>query len=280
MWMIPKPDITALEAFDTCRAGIISPDLAQRLEEVREDIELAEAEFDAAAAAGDLLHIDASDHVAGLVTADEMGILYNRHMARGKSRGRPLYDRLMIAAPHDQCPFCGHRDVSTLDHTLPKAQHPALAVTPIGLIPCCKDCNHTKGNLVLDAVEEQLLNAYYDDVSNQRWLYASIVEGSPPGAKFFVETPDEMEIVIACRVENHFEKLELAKLYASQAGRQFQNIRGALGEMYDAAGMDAVRQDLDRRARSYADVSLNSWESALFEVAAESDWYCDGGFRA
>ena len=280
MWRISKPRITALEAFDTCREGISSPELYQLLEDIRDHIKLAEAEFDTAATAADLLQIDSSDDVAGLVTADEMGVLYKRHMARSKSRGRPIYDQLLIAAPHDQCPFCGHRDVSTLDHTLPKAQHPALAVTPINLIPCCEDCNHTKGNLVLGSVEEQLLHAYYDDISGQRWLYAAIVEGSPPAAKFFVDTPEEMEPVIACRVENHFEKLELARLYASQAGRQLQNIKGALGEMYDAAGMDAVRQDLERRARSCADVILNSWEGALFEAAAASDWYCDGGFRA
>ncbi|MFA5964226.1 MAG: LITAF-like zinc ribbon domain-containing protein [Sphingomonas sp.] len=280
MWRIPKPVITALEAFDTCRAGISTPELAQRLEEIREDIAEAEAEFDAAATLADLLQIAPADDVAGIVTAKEMEKLYDRHMARSKARGRPIYDKLMIAAPHDQCPFCGHRNVSTLDHTLPKAQHPTLAVTPICLIPCCKDCNHTKGNLVLGSAEEQLLNAYYDDVENERWLYAEIVEGSPPGAKFFVETPEEMDIVIACRIENHFETLDLAKLYASQAGRQLQNMKGALAGIYDAAGFAAVRQDLQRRAASFAEVSVNSWEGTMLEAAAASDWYCDGGFRA
>ena len=31
--------------------------------------------------------------------------------------------------------------------------------------------------------EEQSLNAYYDDVSADRWLYAEIIECSPPAAK-------------------------------------------------------------------------------------------------
>lgn len=279
MWRMPKPEITALEAFDTCRAGITSADLSQRLEDIRDEIEQAEEEFDAAAVAADLLQIAASEHVAGLVTAQEMEQLYTRHMARSKSRGRMIYDKLMIAAPHDQCPFCGHRNVSTLDHSLPKAQHPALAVTPIGLIPCCKDCNHAKGSLVLGSIEDQLLNAYYDDVSDERWLYAEIVQGSPPGAKFYVETPENMADVIASRIANHFSSLELAKLYASQAGRQLQNMKGALAEIYDASGIAAVRQDLERRAESFAAISLNSWEGALLEAAASSDWYCDGGFR-
>lgn len=280
MWRIAKPEITALEAFDTCRAGIALPDLSQRLEGIRDEVEQAEEKFDAAAAAADLLQIVTSGDVAGRVTANEMEQLYTRHMARSKSRGRAIYDKLMIAASHDQCPFCGHRNVSTLDHTLPKAQHPALAVTPICLIPCCKDCNHAKGNLILGSKVEQLLNAYYDDVENERWLYAEIVEGSPPGAKFYVETPEEMDDVIAYRIANHFGSLELAKLYASQAGRQLQNMKGALTEIYDAAGIAAVRQDLKRRAMSFAAISLNSWEGALLEAAASSDWYCNEGFRA
>jgi hypothetical protein len=80
-------------------------------------------------------------------------------------------------------------------------------------------------------------------------------------------------------VENHFETLTLAKLYASQAGRHLQNMRGALGEIYDAAGVDAVRDDLERRFRSCQDVMTNSWEGALYDAAAVSDWYCAGGFR-
>lgn len=279
MWTIERPEITALEAFDACRAGISTTDLSQRLEGIREHVQNAEADFHAAASAADLLKIASAGDVAGLVTADEMDMLYSRHMARSKSRGRPIYDRLMIAAPHDRCPFCGHRDVSTLDHTLPKAQHPALAVTPISLIPCCKDCNHSKGNLVLLSLEDQLLNAYYDNVSNIRWLYASIVEGSPPAANYYVSTPDELNGTIASRIMNHFDKLSLAKLYASQAGRQLQNMKSALNEIFEADGVNAVRQDLDRRARSYADIDLNSWEGALFEAAAANDWYCNGGFR-
>ncbi len=45
MWRIPKPKITALEAFDRGRAGITAPDLSQRLEDIRDDIERAEQEL-------------------------------------------------------------------------------------------------------------------------------------------------------------------------------------------------------------------------------------------
>jgi len=117
-------------------------------------------------------------------------------------------------------------------------------------------------------------------VTADRWLSAGIIEGSPPAASFFVEAPAYWGNEIATRVKKHFTDLHLAKLYASQAGRQFQNIRGALGEIYDAAGEDAVREDLERRFRSCSDFIVNSWEGAMYEAAAASDWYCNGGFRA
>jgi len=279
MWAIEKPDISALETFDTCTAGIVTADLKHRLQGIRGAIQAGEKIFDDAAETATLYLIASTSHV-GAVTAREMEMLYDRHMARSKSRGRAIYDRLMIAAEYDMCPFCGHRTVSTLDHSLPKALHPAFAVTPINLIPCCKDCNHAKGTQSPTTEEDQLLNAYYDDVTADRWLYAAVVEGSPPAATFSVEPPDDWEEEIGTRVKNHFAKLNLAKLYASQAGRQFQNMRSALGEIYDAAGVDAVREDLYRRFRSCTNVMVNSWEGALYQAAATNNWYCDGGFRA
>lgn len=279
MWTIKKPKVSALEAFDTCIAGVRVKGLRRRLQRIRGAIEAAEESFNEAAESSDL-HLIAAAKNVGAVTSKEMKQLYDRHMARGKARGRAIYDRLMIAAEDDMCPFCGHRIVSTLDHSLPKADHPALAVTPINLIPCCKDCNHAKGTEGPTTREDQTINAYYDNVTADRWLYAEIVEISPAAARFYVDPPASWGRILSMRVKNHFSKLHLAKLYASQAGRQLQNMRGALGEIYDAAGVDAVREDLERRFRSCRDVRLNSWECALHEAAAASNWYCNGGFRA
>lgn len=206
-------------------------------------------------------------------------MVYTRHMARRKSRGRHIYDELMMAAENDVCPFCGHRSVSTLDHTLPKSQHPALAVTPVNLVPCCRDCNHGKGTASPAEAAKQWLNAYYDDITADRWLYAEIIEGTKPVAVFSVTAPHYWNAVTAARVQNQYDKLNLAKLYASQAARQFQNVRRALREIHHSAGPEGVREDLNRRYLSCAEVMVNSWEAALYDAASNSAWYCDGGFE-
>src|SRR2546425_712040 len=110
MWTIEKPNISAVETFNTCITGITVADLKQRLQDIRGDIEAGETTFNDAAEASSLYLIPPADHV-GAVTVKEMEKLYDRHMARSRSRGRAIYDRLMIAAKNDMCPFCGHRTV-------------------------------------------------------------------------------------------------------------------------------------------------------------------------
>ena len=281
MWTISKPNLTALDTFNICIEGIRDTRKKQRFEGIREIIKQAELAFDLRAANTELHRIAEANKIPGgngYVSDAEMEQLYDSHMARRKSRGRDTYDTIMMAAKHGQCPFCGHLPVSTLDHSLPKARHPALAVTPFNLIPCCKDCNHKKGSLGPNSQETQFFHAYYDDITQDRWLYAEIVEGATPGAIFLVEAPEHWSTVTVERVRRHFSNLELGRLYASQAGRQLQNIKRSLNNIYQAAGSDAVREDLEDRSESYAAVSVNSWEGALYEAASQSDWYCDGGF--
>lgn len=283
MWAIPKPQISARETFDTCIEGIRDPQLKARFVGIRQQIENADADFDLKGLAGELYTLAQANEIvgaAGTVTADEMVKLYERHLAKQKTRGRPIYDKIMAAASHGQCPFCGHLPVSTLDHSSGKAAYPALAVSPVNLIPCCKDCNHKKGTAASLTPETQFLHAYYDDLTADRWLVAEIVQGSPPGAIFSVNTPVGWDGITAQRVIRHFGKLELAKLYASQAGRQLQNIRHSLSKIYDAAGEEAVCADLLERAESCGEVAVNSWEGALYEAASQNNWYCNGGFEA
>ncbi|MXP25635.1 hypothetical protein GRI39_06215 [Altererythrobacter indicus] len=283
MWTITKPDIAALETFDICIEGIRNPALKARLEGIRQQIEDADADFDIKGLAGQLYMIAQSADVIGVggaVTADEMVNLYKRHMSRQKSRGRTIYDKIMAAAAYGQCPFCGHLPVSTLDHFHGKAEYPVLAVTPVNLIPCCKDCNDYKGTAAALTPETQFLNAYYDDLTEDRWLYAQIIHGSPPGAIFSVIPPAHWGAVTTQRVARHFRELNLAKLYSSQSSRQLQNIRSSLSKNYAAGGAAAVQADLLERSDSCNVVAINSWEGALFEAAANDGWYCGGGFDA
>ncbi len=281
MWTIPKPALKARTTFDACIDGIRDAGKKARLEGIRQQIEDAENVFEQRAAATELHLVAEADAIIGVdgsVSGKEMQQLYDSHMARQKARARGIYDKIMMAAVHGQCPFCGHLPVSTLDHSLPKSCHPALAVTPVNLVPSCKDCNHSKGTLGPTSVETQFLNAYYDDVTADRWLFARIVQGSPPGALFFVNPPAQWGDQISERVQRHFRELKLGRLYASQAGRQLQNIKRALSNIHFASGPNEVSRDLMERSHSCVAISINSWEGALYEAASQDAWYCNVGF--
>lgn len=283
MRTVEAPQISALELFDICIARLQSAEARARMANIRDQIEDAEADYDEKGALAELYLIAETENIIsehGNVGSVEMQNLYDRHVARKKSKGRAIYDKIKAAADFGQCPFCGQLPVDTLDHALAKARYPLLAVTPINLIPCCDRCNKKKGNAACDVAEAQFLHAYYDDITNDRWLHAEIIETSPPSARFFVQPFGDWDEVISARVEGHFNTLKLSGLYASAASVELQNKKLLISRIYDAGGQAAVSNHLVNEFESSLANTVNSWQTALYQAAAESDWYCDGGFRS
>ncbi|MFY0584338.1 HNH endonuclease [Cystobacter fuscus] len=189
MRKISKPPQASGAVFLQCVSGVATPDLKRRLTSVKTDIETAAAAYELAAANGNLHMLPVSVGVAGTVTKEEMSALYTVKMAKANSPGRPVYDKLMLLAPRGVCPLCGVNKASTLDHHLPKALFSPLAVAPTNLIPACRDCNITKRTSRPTTAGDQTFHPYFDDFGTDRWLYADVVESSPPAVRFFVQPP-------------------------------------------------------------------------------------------
>jgi hypothetical protein len=208
------------------------------------------------------------------VTKEEMIWLYNQKMVPKGSTGRVIYDVIRASARNGICPQCGLRQVMTLDHYLPKSAYPALSVSPVNLIPSCTDCNKIKLASVASTI-----HPYFDDVEIERWLYANVVERSPASVSFFVQAPGSWSRSLVRRLRSHFELLGLNKLYSSEAARMLANVRLQLSELHGLGGGDVVQKYLTDLARSAQAANLNSWETALFEALAASNWFCATGFN-
>ena len=193
--------------------------------------------------------------------------------------GRAVYDKLMSLARSGKCPLCAQRDASTLDHHLPKAHYPVLAVMPLNLVPSCKDCNKAKLAHLPQNANEETLHPYFDNIDDDRWLFASVQTTAPASLKFFVDPPDHWDEVLAARVFLHFETLGLGDLYAAQGADELLNIRHQLQTLHDIGGAATVRAELLARAESARAVRVNGWRVSAFEAFAESEWFCGGGFR-
>lgn len=280
MWTLNQPQYSAQATFAACISRVRDPVLKARLAAATPTVEATSAAFDTAARHQALHTITRHPVVAPDVTTKEMDKVYTQRMAKKKAPGRDVYDDIFASSPHGRCPLCAHRAVATLDHHLPKAEYPALAVAPLNLVPACTDCNKAKLNAVPQTAEEVSLHPYYDDLGSAQWLFARVVQTRPAAIRFRLVAPGGWNDVLTARVRNHLRVLGLAALYASEAAEELVHIRHQLVDLHIRGGLGEVRAELDSRANSSAQGRPKGWRFATYRAWADSDWFCDGGFAA
>jgi hypothetical protein len=276
MWTVPVPSDVAQDTFLTCISRVREPALRARLQSILSDIILAESDFQSNAAA-QTLHLIRTSAGVGDVTKQEMETVYDRRMVDGP--GRPIYDRIKMLPKNDRCPYCNHRNVGTLDHVLPKAFFPPLTVTPINLVGVCMECNKAKRDEVPRTPQDVFLHPYFDVVSQDEWLFATIDRRQSPCAFVFeVRRPATWNDLTYARVTRQFRSLSLDTLYASEAANELSEIRGGLKMHFDAGGGAAVQNELLRQFRSRRASNVNSWRTAFYRAGYLDVSFCDGGF--
>ena len=284
MRKLPKPTdhlgvpFVARDVFRLCISRVRQIDLRNRLKSIEDDVAKAAAKFDLSAGSATLHQIARSADVAGKVTKDEMVAVYVGRMVPSTQPGRPVYDRIKNGAPLTRCPLCDVGVVTTLDHHLPKSKYPALTVAPNNLVPSCTWCQRAKDNWFPKAVEEQILHPYFDDFEGEVWLHADVVEVAPAVFEFSAAPPEAWDQVRTDRAKTHLKTFDLDVLYTSNAGQELANIRKRLADLYAIGGADAVRAHLVDEAATRSHARLNSWQSAMYSAAADSEWFCEGGF--
>jgi hypothetical protein len=278
MLKLDPPRRSARESFVACISRVREPGLRARLEGVEDAIVANSGAFEAAAAAQSLHQIARHATVEGTVSRAEMEAVYVQRMAKKGAPGRAIYEELISAPAHGRCPICAQRSVTTLDHHLPKAHYPALAVAPVNLVPSCSDCNKAKLAGSPRTAVDVTLHPYFDDVDANCWLFAEVVETRPAALRFFVDAPVELGDLLAERLKNHFGTFDLARLYAAEAAEELLNVRYQLNLLHETGGADEVRAHLVEEAESRRRARLNGWRTATYAAWAESDWFCSGGF--
>ena len=274
MLRVDLPTVTAEEVFAACYAGIRSQgDLKERLEDAEEHVINRSNRYVYSAAQGRCGSLQSADFQVPDVAKDEMEWLYEKRLAKKGTKPRKYYDRLKEGARDGLCSLCGFRDAGTLDHYLIKADYPALAVNPFNLLPACWPCNTGKAASDLETV-----HTYFDDFASDTWLVAEVIEISPCVIDYRLEHPSGWDDDLKTRATNHFELFDLAASYSKQAARQLAGIALSLRLTHDDLGATGVRRVLARERDSWSAVDPNSWQSALYRAASDSDWFCDGGF--
>ncbi|MFE6421219.1 HNH endonuclease [Streptomyces rochei] len=253
------------------------------MKELADDVVDATDRYEAAAAVTALHTLAAlKDSPEAEEDRAELVKTYKSRMVPSGSPGNDVYNRLKKAPKHGICPLCAQRTVETLDHQMPKAHFPLLAITPSNLIPACSSCNWIKSSAFPRAASDQTLHPYFDNVTGQQWLYARVIESesAPPALSYFVQTPADWDPVLSNRVRLHFRTFALAELYASHAGQEISGLRFFLSTLPD----QALASYLDRMANSIASSQdtggLNHWRAVMYQALARNSWFIQGGYRS
>jgi hypothetical protein len=168
--------------------------------------------------------------------------------------------------------MCNQRTVSTLDHVLPQSYYPLFVVTPDNLIPACIDCNKLKLHTIPTSDRNQFLHPYYDNIEAIEWLAAEIIPTIPVGIRYYVNTSASVNPVLLQRIEFHFNKLELAKLYASHAAEELSIIEPRYQKLHAIGGERLVKESLQEEW-SNRSKNVNSWHTVMYRALSGDRWY-------
>lgn len=279
MRALPEPAYSSPVTFELCVSRLQNQATAVELLKLRGAVETAEKSYRSNAVSDSLLTI-ADPLVTDAQKTDELKHLYTGILSRKNSKVRYIYDAIKAAAKDDLCPLCAQRLVSTLDHYLEKARYPIFAVAPINLVPACSDCNTLRSRKVATSDSELTLHPYFDSVDHDIWLKANVLETDPIVVNYSAAPPNSWKDILRARMQSHFRTLQLGKLYSTHAGSELTGMRGALVSIANREGREGLRSYLSEQAASRHDISLNTWQGAMFAALAASDWFCGGGYES
>lgn len=280
MLKLMKPDFAQEAIIDDCIENMNreTDGRKTRIENSKDTIVQKSSEYDALAENGNLWTIAAHDMVEGGATKDDMKQLYTQKFVPQNQGGRKYYDKLLLLAPHGRCPYCGQKEVRTLDHYLPKAYFPTYSVTPYNLVPACSDCNKDKDTDIARTREEETIHPYYDDFNDAVWLKARIIESEPITFEFYVEKPNNWSNEKYKRACSHFSKYHLDKVYKPYACERVNGCIERLKRIASKAGATAAKEHLEENIEEEQITRLNTWQAAMYEAFLNSEWFWNAYF--
>ena len=278
MFSLQKPTIDKIEIYDECISSVQNIDKRKELSDYK-DIYLLNADnYDYYASKKDLytlnsvpIAIENENFVRYETIKDDLKNLYDK--LRSNKKPRLYYDEIRSLA--NKCPFCGFGYIYTLDHYLPKSYFPIFSILPYNLVPCCRDCNTNKGNKYATSVDLQTLHPYYDgDILSKRLVFAEILEQNPMSIIFYIKHTDK---ICENRVKTHFQVYELPKRFAVEAVGRINGLN--IKFMMNNITANDIKQELYAEFKASEKISLNSWQTAMYEALYQSDWYCQEGYK-
>jgi 5-methylcytosine-specific restriction endonuclease McrA len=264
---------------EKCCEKIRSDQLRSDLSKILPSIVEEERLYDREASVQNLSAIKKTSDFNWQVSRDDLKSLYTNRMVPKGSPGRSIYDKLLLLPPNDICPYCGQRQVSTLDHYLPKNHYSHLSILPFNLIACCKDCNFQKSDAIPTSNDDLFIHPYYENIDNEEWLYCSLNNVVPFYLEFFIRKPANWSPSLFMRLNGQFDKLELKSLYGVHAISEFHSIHHNLHGLNQRGGSNFVQDWLIEAYDSAKNYRRNSWRTAFYRELANNEEFYSSDFH-
>lgn len=271
MRKLDRPIEDYADVYDDCISNFNSANLTLSYRNAKTVVMDAGERFDQLMLQNRLYTYAASDLISPGITKAEMVKLYTQKLSKSGHLARNHYDSIKSGA--QRCPLCAVRGVTTLDHYLPKSEHPIFAVYPLNLIPACRDCNTDKLANVAAMHSEETLHPYYDDIDADEWLMATVEHTNPISFLFFVAPPPNWSVDMFSRVQTHLNVFKLHSLYSYHAAEELSNIQATLENLSNNGAPGDVAAHLMDGFISRLRNQRNSWQTAMYRAMAHDVWF-------
>ncbi|AFI84668.1 hypothetical protein Q7A_1850 [Methylophaga nitratireducenticrescens] len=178
------------------------------------------------------------------------------------------------------CPYCGVTLPNTHDHYLPAEIFPEFSVHPLNLVPCCSNCNSSKGMRWLEGGRRLFLHFYSDEVSSNQYLHVQLHQRPDAlgiGAKFYISenvpqdlSADEWELV-----RSHYTKLLLIDRYNKEVNSEISSIFDVCRSHLASGGPDVASFLNNYSANEAGIYGVNYWRVVLMRELANSAEFID-----
>ena len=274
MYTLPTPDRDSIYDYDEIVANR-SRNAQTTLQEARDVVETAYSDYLSKTGNGkELQPILPVPAVAGELKNNF------RCLDRGRSH-EFLRDQILSSASLGLCPYCSATMVDSLDHVLPLNTYPEFAVLVQNLVPSCNKCNRLKHDTCFHKNGINLFHPYYVEVPTDPFLFADInVETKGVAWEFYLRRPSSLDEHCFGDLANLFTQLKLADLYAQHAAVEVISRLDSMDGSYESGGAEDLRDYLLNESESaHAFAGSNYWKTVILRSLADSDAFCEGGYK-
>lgn len=262
MKIIPKPitDQKAKSIFEICVGGYVQEKKRQELLKYSSEVERVSDEYE------QYIPNDFENFNHPVFSSADKKRLESIYSYQFREKiGKTFYNQIMRNAKH-LCPYCGEGRPTNLDHFLPQSKYPLLVVTPVNLVPSCKDCNMEKNAVIPTSNEDIPLHPYYDDI-NIKWLDATIKFDKDESftIDFFNVVNITTNRILSKRIDAHMKSHALKECFETHSTSEINSIKYKHADLAKLNRSELIN-DLQDRIWSAERYDINSWKSAMYRA--------------